>query len=96
MSPAAADRRRIAALARRIARAESVTGTVAPSHVIRAAIEAGWGTLARTLTDGLRGQRACGMVRTADEWQASIEAMLAGGWLYVSGGRWVYVERMGT
>ncbi len=93
MSPAVAERRRIAALARSIARRESPTGTVAPAHVVRAAIEAGWGTLSRTLTDGLRGQRACGHVRTADEWQASIEAMVAGGDLYTSGGRWVYVER---
>lgn len=86
-------RRRISRRASAIARRESPTGTVAPAFVIRAAIECGFGTLSRTLTDGVRGQKACGLVLSDAEWQGAILAMESVGSLYCSEGRWVYVER---
>lgn len=83
---------RIANRARVIARRESPTGTVAPAYVIRAAIECGAGRPGAPLTRALQGQKAYGVVLSAEDWRESIAAMIAGEHLYTSGGRWVITE----
>ena len=94
MKPTAAEHRAIAARAKRIAATVRpwAPTAVSPADVIRAAIEEGWGTVARTLTEGTEGQRVCGHRPTADAWKASIQAMMAAGCLYTSGGRWVLAD----
>lgn len=64
--------------------------TVAPAHVIRAAIEQGYGCPAKPLTTALAGLRVAGCVMTADDWQDAVLAMLAGRYLYIGhGGRYM-------
>lgn len=82
----------IATIARAIATADNCR-TVAPAHVIRAALRVGHGSPSKPLTKALNGQRACGYRLTPDDWQIAILAMLSAGYLYIGhGGTYHYYE----